>query len=92
MLAQHSDEIEKRVVERRARARTRSFKRARILTADNKSVFDATLKNITAYGATLSMALTQRVPENFYLHIVHDDITVPCQVKWRLADSLGVTF
>jgi len=92
MLAHHNEEMTTSLEERRARARTRSFKQARILTLDNKSVFDATLKNVTAYGATLSMALTERVPENFKLHIVHDDVMVSCQVKWRKANSLGVAF
>jgi len=78
--------------ERRARQRSPSFKHAKILFNDNKSVYDAVLKNVTAYGATLSIALTESLPDLFDLHIVHDNVTVPCQVKWRLSDSLGVAF
>lgn len=78
--------------ERRARARTRSFKHAKILFNDNKSVYDAVLKNVTAYGATLTVALTEALPEVFNLNIVADDVTVPCQVKWRRADCIGVAF
>lgn len=78
--------------ERRARARTRSFKHAKILFNDGKSVYDAVLKNVSAYGATISVALSEGLPEQFNLHIVHDGITVPCTVKWRQANAIGVTF
>lgn len=89
MLAQYTS---KGVVERRARARAKSFKHAKILFNDNKSVYDAVLKNVTAYGATLTIGLTERLPDSFKLHIVHDDVTVPCQVRWRRANSVGVMF
>ncbi len=89
MLAQHTSPG---LVERRARARHKSFKHAKILFNDNKSVYDAVLKNVTAYGATLTIGLTERLPDDFKLHIVHDNVTVPCQVKWRRSDSVGVVF
>lgn len=79
-------------VERRARARARSFKHAKILFNDDKSIYDAVLKNVSAYGATVTVALTERLPDMFNLHIVHDNITVPCKVKWRRPDSIGVQF
>lgn len=78
--------------ERRAHNRARSFKHAKILFNDNKAVYDAVLKNVSAYGATLSVALTETLPEYFSLHIVHDNVTVPCQIKWRRLDSVGVKF
>lgn len=89
MLAQHTSPSG---LERRARARARSFKHAKVVFNDNKSVYDAVLKNVTAYGATLTIGLTERLPNSFNLHIVHDNVTVPCQVKWRRADSIGVAF
>lgn len=78
--------------ERRAHNRARSFKHAKIMYNDNQAIYDAVLKNVSAYGATLSVALTERLPEVFNLHIVHDNVTVPCRVKWRRPDSVGVKF
>ncbi len=92
MLAQNGIGSASPPVERRARARTRSFKHAKILFNDDKSVYDAVLKNVTAYGATLTVALTESLPDLFNLHIVADEVTVPCVVKWRRSDSVGVAF
>lgn len=78
--------------ERRARPRPRSFKHAKVLFNENKSVYDAVLKNVTAYGASLNIALTESLPSAFNLHIVSEQITVPCTVKWRRSDSVGVAF
>jgi len=78
--------------DRRTRNRSRSFKHAKILFNDNKSVYDAVLRNVTAYGATLEVAKPDLLPEEFRLLIVHENFTVPCAVKWRRGDSLGVSF
>ncbi len=78
--------------ERRARNRARSFKHAKILFNDNQSIYDAVLKNVSAYGATITVALSESLPENFDLHIVHDNITVPCKIKWRRPGTIGVMF
>ena len=92
MLAQHNGGMSTTPNERRARSRSRSLKQVKILTFDNNSVFDATLKNVTAYGAALSLSAPERVPDSFKLNFVFDEITVPCKVKWRRPGSLGVTF
>ncbi len=92
MLAQHNGGVSTTPSERRARSRSRSYKQVKILTEDNNSVFDATLKNVTAYGAALSVSLTEHLPDNFRLNFVYDDVTVPCQVRWRRIDSIGVAF
>jgi len=78
--------------ERRMRARARSLKQAKILFNNNKSIYDAVLKNVSAYGATINVAQPESLPDAFNLHIVHDNFTVPCQVKWRRPDSIGVIF
>ncbi len=92
-----SDEFEpkvsdRRIGNRRARSRVRSFKMAKIMFDEDKSIYDAILKNVSAYGATLNVASTESLPDIFKLMIVHDNITVPCQVKWRRSDSIGVAF
>ena len=92
MLARHDIESWNPSVERRARARSRSFKHAKILFNENKSIYDAVLKNVTAYGATLTVNLTEQLPEAFNLYLVNEDFTVPCQVRWRRSDSVGVAF
>ena len=88
MLAQNSTIPQ----ERRARNRARSFKHAKLILDGNNSVFDGVLKNVSAYGATIAVDLSETLPERFNLHIVHDNITVPCQVKWRRPNTLGVAF
>lgn len=92
MLAQHESVFPSNLFERRARNRAPSYKHAKILFNGNKSVYDAVLKNITAYGATLTVSLTEKLPETFNLHFVNDNLTVSCEVKWRRADCVGVAF
>ncbi len=79
-------------VERRARNRATTYKHAKIRFNDDKSVYDAVMRNVTAYGATLTVALTEQLPDNFNLHMVRDDLTVSCRVIWRRSDCIGVAF
>ena len=97
METEMSDQFEpkvtdRRIENRRARSRSRSFKIAKIMFDDDKSIYDAILKNISAYGATLNVSSTERLPDSFKLMIVQDNLTVPCHVKWRRVDSMGVAF
>lgn len=78
--------------ERRRRSRARSFKHVKIMFDGDKAIFDAVLKNVSAYGATIAVDLTERIPDRFKLHIVQDDFSVPCCVKWRGKDNIGVSF
>jgi len=78
--------------ERRARPRSPSIKHVKILFNENKSIYDGLLKNVTAYGATVSLALTETLPKTFNLQFVNDNVMVPCQIKWRRADCVGVSF
>jgi len=79
-------------LERRSHLRAKSFKHAKIYINDDKSIYDAVLKNVSAYGAGLSVELTQKLPEKFRLLIVSDEVTVPCHVEWRRAGMIGVSF
>ena len=92
MLAQNSLTSSKVNSERRARSRFRSFKHAKILFNGNNSVYDAVLKNVTAYGAELTVSSTDKLPAAFNLYFVQDEFTVPCQVKWRRPSNIGVSF
>lgn len=92
MSAQHQSVFPSNLFERRARNRAPSYKHAKILFNENKSIYDAVLKNITAYGATLTVSLTEQLPETFNLQFVNEDFTVPCEVKWRRSDCVGVAF
>ncbi len=78
--------------ERRARPRTRAFKQSKIIFNDGKSIYDAVLRNVTAYGATLTVARPELLPLDFNLMIVNENFTVPCSVRWRRADTVGVVF
>jgi len=78
--------------ERRNRLRARSLKHVKIMFDGDKAIFDAVLKNVSAYGATIAVDLTERLPDRFNMYFVQDDFSVPCWVKWRGKDNIGVAF
>jgi len=80
------------VTERRQRKRTKLLKQAKILFNEDQSVYNALLRNISVSGASLDTNLAEMLPERFKLHLVSDNVTVPCQVKWRTVEGVGVEF
>jgi len=89
MKAQFSKKV---VAERRQRKRTKLLKQAKILFNEDQSVYNALLRNISAGGASLDTTLAETLPEKFKLHIVTENVTVPCLVKWRTTEGVGVEF
>ena len=77
---------------RRQRSRSTTFKHAKIMFNGDSCVYDALLKNVSAYGANLDVACTESVPEDFNLYLVQDDFSVKCKVKWRHSNCIGVEF
>ena len=78
--------------DRRAHQRPRFFKDVKIIFNNGRSVYNAQLRNASAYGAKLDSRLAEYLPRNFDLYFTADQIRVPAQVKWRNGEALGVEF
>lgn len=79
-------------VERRAVARTKVLRNAKIIVPARSPVVHCTVQNITSAGARLKLANTYGIPEKFELTFEHGRTRRACRVIWRTADSLGVAF
>jgi hypothetical protein len=77
--------------ERRRRSRAVSSQTAVIACVGAKRI-NCVVRNFSSTGARLEMALPSVVPETFDL--VFDDArsTLPCRVKWRKDQAIGVEF
>lgn len=72
--------------------RTKVLRNAKIIAPRHTSVIHCTVQNLTSEGACLKLANTSGVPDHFELTFEHGRTRRPCQVVWRTADLLGVTF
>ncbi len=78
--------------DRRAHQRPRFFKEVKIIFNNSKCVYDAYLRNVSAYGAQLDTRMSDYMPSEFAVHFVSDAMTVPAKVIWRSRDAIGVEF
>jgi len=78
--------------ERRSHKRARSLKNVKLIMNDQHRLYDGMLINVTAYGAAVSVSIPDHLPDSFKLQFVQDDLTVPCRVRWRHLNKLGVSF
>jgi hypothetical protein len=78
--------------ERRIKARTRSFKAAKIKLPKGAAVIDCVVKNFSAAGACLDVASPVGIPEAFDLFFEADHTSMPCRVVWRKAHRIGIRF
>ncbi len=78
--------------DRRAHQRPRHFKDVQIVFNNGKCIYNAQLRNASAYGARLDSRLAEYLPRNFDLFFTADQIRVPAQVKWRNRETMGVEF
>jgi PilZ domain len=78
--------------DKRHTSRHRTLKGAKIVFKDGAFTYDCTVKNLSAVGALLLVSSTGGIPNQFQL--VLDDHSPPhkCEVAWRSANRLGVTF
>jgi len=81
---------ENRMIERRTDVRVRRFKAGTIVFNDAASVFDCTVRNISATGACLLVASPLTLPAEFELMIEGE--RRPCAVAWRRPDRVGVEY
>lgn len=65
---------------------------AKVIFNDRSSIFDCTVRSLSADGAELRMPSTLGVPDAFKLVIKPHDEKFDCQIMWRTETGLGVTF
>ena len=88
MLPEERNEIDNR----RQSSRNRFLKQVKIIFNGKQCVYDAYLRNVSAYGAQLETRLCEFMPNMFDVFFVEDAFAVPCEVVWRRQDALGVKF
>ena len=77
--------------ERRVSARIKTLKRTRIIQGKESSGMRCFICDISKTGARLRPADAEAVPDRFLLQVEHD-LSLICDVKFRSADELGVSF
>lgn len=77
--------------ERRHNARIKALKRGRIVRDDDSRGMRCFICDISKTGARLRPADAESVPDRFLLQVEHD-LSLVCDVKYRSAEELGVSF
>lgn len=77
--------------ERRVNARIKTLRRSRIFHDDSSRGMRCFISDISTTGARLRPADADSVPDRFLLQVAHD-LSLVCDVKFRSADELGVSF
>ncbi|NEI70124.1 PilZ domain-containing protein [Rhizobium lusitanum] len=77
--------------EGRASARKRTLLGAKIIFNDGHSVFDCIVRNLSDTGALIHMENPLSAPNAFDLQL-SDARLLPCEVRWRKINSMGVEF
>jgi hypothetical protein len=78
--------------ELRRETRLRTFLKGRIVFNNGNSSMDCLIRDISASGARLMLSQTATLPDGFDLIIPAKDRTHKATLRWRKADSVGVTF
>ncbi|MET7241807.1 PilZ domain-containing protein [Methylobacterium sp. EM32] len=78
--------------ELRRETRLRTFLKGRIVFNNGNSTMDCLVRDISASGARLVLSQTATLPDGFDLVIPAKDRTHKATLRWRRADSIGVTF
>ncbi|MGH6874366.1 MAG: PilZ domain-containing protein [Aestuariivirgaceae bacterium] len=79
-------------VELRCARRQRLLKDGRIVLHRGWSLIDCAIRDASATGARLSVKPNCELPQNFDLLYVTEEKLVPCELRWRRGDRLGVRF
>ena len=77
---------------KRGAPRHRVLKAAKIISTDNKSVIDCTVRNLSETGAQLVIEKTVAVPDKFQFFLANGDTIRDAEVAWNYGDRIGVTF
>src|SRR5688572_15482723 len=73
--------------------RRRVLKEGRIVIRRGWSLINCTIRNISETGACISVAEAQcDVPKDFDLMFVNERQLVPCELRWRKCERMGLRF
>lgn len=78
--------------DKRRAPRHRVLKAAKIISTDNKSVIDCTVRNLSETGAQLVIERTVAVPDKFQFFLANGDTIRDAEVAWNIGDRIGVRF
>ncbi|MGY5776051.1 PilZ domain-containing protein [Rhizobium sp. LEGMi135b] len=77
--------------EGRVATRKRTLLGAKIIFNDGHSVFDCLVRNLSDTGAMIQIENPLAAPNAFNLQL-SDERLLPCTVRWRKINSMGVEF
>jgi hypothetical protein len=73
--------------------RRRVLKEGRIVIRRGWSLISCTIRNISETGACISVAEPQcDVPKEFDLLFVNESQLIPCEIRWRKGERIGLRF
>jgi len=78
--------------ERRKSPRRRVLKGGKAIVANQHSVIDCTIRDVSDKGARLACGQVSALPPEFLLVFVTEHEMRDVRVVWRAADELGVEF
>ena len=78
--------------EKRSALRQRVLKAAKIITMDNTSVIDCTVRNQSETGALLVVEKNVTVPDEFQFFLANGDTVRDAVVAWQRGERVGVKF
>jgi PilZ domain len=78
--------------EKRIAPRQRVLKAAKIITMDNTSVIDCTVRNLSDTGAQLIIEKSVRMPDEFQFFLANGDTVRDAVLAWHRGDRVGLKF
>ncbi len=80
--------------ERRKHKRIERNSRAALVSLMGKPIIECVLKDISASGARITIAVPEVVPDYFFLKIeeLNTQIMPKCRVRWRMRNDVGLEF
>jgi hypothetical protein len=79
--------------ELRRALRKRVLKEGRIVIRRGWSLINCAIRNISETGACISLTEAEcEVPKEFDLLFVNESQLVPCEIRWRKGERLGLRF
>jgi hypothetical protein len=84
--------LDRSPAEMRRSQRRRVLKDGRIVIRRGWSLIDCAIRDLSAGGARLTVKPECELPKEFDLLYVTDQLLIPCEIRWRRGDRLGVRF
>ena len=78
--------------DKRIAPRQKVLKAAKIISMDNKTVLDCTVRNLSDTGAQLVIEKNVSVPDEFQFFLANGDTVRDAVLAWHRGDRVGVKF